>query len=320
MNRSLFLQRGRGRVILGAGGWLLLVGLGIGLLWYGFVWAERGEQLGDPRSAVTALAPSAQPTARPTDAFLPSVTLSSVLAPTDTPLPTATPQPTLIPATAIVPAPYVVAGADGVNVRSGPGTNHTRLGYLDPGTQAELTGRDDDWWQIRYDDAPGWVYGELVTAFNADQFEPPPAAPVPTEPPSAEVDGWPEEVFQLINLARAEHGLAPYVYNETLEQAAQLHGQDCFEQGECSHTGSDGSDAQTRILRAGYAAAGSSEVIVYSSSPQAAVDWWMDETPPDDPHRSTLLSTWVTEIGVAVVPTGRGDYYFIADFGRPQTS
>jgi hypothetical protein len=38
------------------------------------------------------------------------------------------------------------------------------------------------------------------------------------------------------------------------------------------------------------------------------------------PHRSTLLSTWVTEIGIAVVPTGRGDYYFIAGFGRPGTS
>jgi len=42
----------------------------------------------------------------------------------------------------------------------------------------------------------------------------------------------------------------------------------------------------------------------------------MDEASHNDPHRRTLLSTWVTEIGVAVVPTGRGDYYFIADFGR----
>jgi uncharacterized protein YkwD len=46
----------------------------------------------------------------------------------------------------------------------------------------------------------------------------------------------------------------------------------------------------------------------------------MDETPPNDPHRSTLLSTGVTETGVAVVPTGQGDYYFIAVFGRPKTS
>ncbi len=59
---------------------------------------------------------------------------------------------------------------------------------------------------------------------------------------------------------------------------------------------------------------------MYSPSLQEAVAWWMDETPPNDPHRSTLLSTWVTEIGVAVVPTGQGDYYFIAVFGRPKTS
>jgi uncharacterized protein YkwD len=213
-----------------------------------------------------------------------------------------------------------VAGADGVNVRSGPGTNYTRLAYLDPGTQAEVTGHDGDWWQIEYNDAPGWVFGELVTAFNAGQLETPPATPTTqVEPPPAGIETWPAEVFQLINSVRAEHGLPPYTYNEILERAAQLHGQDCQQRGECSHTGSDGSNVQARVTRAGYDAAGATEVIVYGSSPRAAVDWWMGETPPNDPHRSTLLSTWVTEIGVAVVPTGRGDYYFIADFGRPKT-
>jgi uncharacterized protein YkwD len=140
-----------------------------------------------------------------------------------------------------------------------------------------------------------------------------------TEPLPTEVAAWAAEVFRLINGVRAEHGLPPYAYNETLERAAQLHGQDCQQRGSCSHTGSDGSNVKTRILRAGYDAAGWAECIVYSWSPQEAVDWWMDETPPNDPHRRTLLSTWVTEIGIAVVPTDRGYYYFIADFGRPKT-
>jgi uncharacterized protein YkwD len=43
----------------------------------------------------------------------------------------------------------------------------------------------------------------------------------------------------------------------------------------------------------------------------------MDEEPPNDPHRRTLLTTWFTEIGVGVAETTWG-YYFIADFGRPQ--
>ncbi len=298
MNRSLYSRRRRGPGMLSVLGWFLVVGLGVWLTWYGFAWTEEGEQPEITPSPVKASDVSPQVTPQPT-ATPPPPTATNI--PLSTPLPP-TPPP---------PAPYIVAGADGVNVRDGPDTSHTRLGYLDPGAQAELTDSDGDWWQIRYNDAPGWVYGALVTAYNysADQVEPPPA----------EIETWPEEVFQLINSARAENGLPPYTYNETLELAAQLHGQDCFQRGECDHTGSDGSNVQTRILRANYNAAGATEVIVHSSSPQMAVDWWMDETPPNDPHRSALLSTWVMEIGVAVVPTGRGDYYFIVDFGRPNT-
>jgi len=142
----------------------------------------------------------------------------------------------------------------------------------------------------------------------------------PPDPLPAEVAAWPAEVFRLINAVRAQHGLPPYVYDETLARAAQLHGQDCQQRGWCGHTGSDGSNVKARILRAGYDAAGWAECIVYSSSPQDAVEWWMDEVPPNDAHRRTLLSTWVTEIGIAVVPTDWDTYYFIADFGRPRTS
>ncbi|MDY6874591.1 MAG: CAP domain-containing protein [Chloroflexota bacterium] len=318
MNMSLYPRRSRGRTTLLVVGWLLLLGLGIWLVWYGFTWTEEEQPEITPSPAMVSDA-SPQVTVWPTITS-PLAPAPAVSAPTDMPLPTATPEPTSIPPTAI-PTPYLVAGADGVNVRDGPAITYTRLGHLDPGAQAEVTGRDGDWWQILYNDAPGWVFAELVTAFDAEQIESPPATPTTqAEPPPAGTETWPTEVFQLINSARAEHSLPPYTYNEILELAAQLHGQDCQQRGECSHTGSDGSDVTTRILRAGYDAAGASEVIVYTSSPQEAVAWWMDETPPNDPHRSTLLSTWVTEIGVAVVPTGRDDYYFIAVFGRPNTS
>ena len=144
-----------------------------------------------------------------------------------------------------------------------------------------------------------------------------PLASAPSVP--SEVETWPAEVFRLINAVRADQGLAPFTYNEVLARAAQLHGEDCRQRGSCNHSGSDGSTIMTRVLRAGYDAAGSAECIVYSRSPQEAVDWWMDEVPPNDAHRRTLLSTWVTEAGISVVPTGRGDYYFIMAFGRPNT-
>ena len=129
--------------------------------------------------------------------------------------------------------------------------------------------------------------------------------------------GWASEVFRLINETRAQNGIAPYAYNALLEQAALLHAQDCQQRGSCNHTGSDGSNVRTRVARVGYGAAGAAECIVYSSSPSEAVAWWLDEVPPNDAHLRTLLSTWVTEIGIAVVPNGRGTFYFIADFGRP---
>ncbi len=139
---------------------------------------------------------------------------------------------------------------------------------------------------------------------------------IPADPLPAGMASWPRETAQLINQVRAQHGLAPLVYNETLALAAQAHAEDCAQRGWCNHTGSDGSDIKTRILRAGYDPAGWAECWAQRQTLQDAVNIWMDEVPPDDPHRRTLLTTWLSEIGVGVAETTWG-YYFIADFGLP---
>ncbi len=150
----------------------------------------------------------------------------------------------------------------------------------------------------------------------------PPPSPMPaptaeaTHAPPADVADWPREVARLINEVRAAHGLLPLAYNETLARAAQAHADDCSARGWCSHTGSDGANIKTRIQRAGYVPSNWAECWAWTRSPQATVDVWMNETPPNDPHRRTLLSSWLTEVGVGVAPAGWG-YYFIADFGRP---
>ncbi|MBN1179446.1 MAG: LysM peptidoglycan-binding domain-containing protein [Anaerolineae bacterium] len=146
----------------------------------------------------------------------------------------------------------------------------------------------------------------------------PSATPVPAAPPPSDVAAWPYEVVRIINDVRAQHGLWPLAYNETLAAAAQGHANDCSQRGWCSHTGSDGSDVNTRIVRAGYNPAGRAECWAMSLSPQHAVDMWMDEVPPNDPHRRTLLTTYQTEIGVGIAGASWDYFYFIADFGRPQ--
>ncbi len=156
-----WVQRNQRRDILLIVGWLLIVALSIALVWYAF----------KPEAART---PAEQDTTPPTNIVVqsrPTVTLVPLPQPTHTSIPTHTPAPTATPVPP-TPTPYIVAGDDGVNVRTGPATTHERLGYLDPGTQAALTGRDGDWWQITYNDAPAWIYGPLVTPYNLEATTP----------------------------------------------------------------------------------------------------------------------------------------------------
>jgi uncharacterized protein YkwD len=141
------------------------------------------------------------------------------------------------------------------------------------------------------------------------------ASAAPNGPP-ADLAAWPREIARLINEVRAQHGLGPLTYNQTLEQAAQAHADDCEQRGWGSHVGSDGARIKTRVLRAGYDGDGWAECWAQTQSPARAMEIWMNETPPNDPHRRTLLSDWFSEIGIGVSDADWGTY-IIADFGRP---
>ncbi len=150
-----------------------------------------------------------------------------------------------------------------------------------------------------------------------------PVDPEPTEapasaPPPVGVVGLADEIFRLVNAERAVYGLAPLVWSETLARAAQRHADDCYARGWCSHTGSDGSTYKERIIREGYTPVRWSECWAWYGSAERAVAMWMDEVPPNDPHRRTILNEALTEVGVGVVPGNGYGYYFIADFGTPQ--
>jgi lipoprotein-anchoring transpeptidase ErfK/SrfK len=96
------------------------------------------------------------------------VTFQSVTAmATPTAIPTRIP-PTPVPATTTPVPPVAVAGMDGANVRSGPGTDYPRLAHLDAGKQVPLIGRHGDWWQIEYGGALAWVAEWVITVHNAE--------------------------------------------------------------------------------------------------------------------------------------------------------
>ena len=135
--------------------------------------------------------------------------------------------------------------------------------------------------------------------------------------PPPDLAALPGEIFRLLNEQRAAYGLPALLWNDTLASAAQRHADDCEAQGWCGHTGSDGSSYRDRIIREGYDPVRWSECWAWYGSAERAVAMWMDEAPPNDPHRRTILSDYLTEVGVGVVPGNGFGYYFIADFGTP---
>jgi hypothetical protein len=103
-------------------------------------------------------------------------------------------QPTVaIPTVTSTPSgPKVIVNADQdqINVRSGPGTEYSKVGVLVSGQEVEALGRSSRglWLLIRYIGAPegtAWVYSPLVSApsGNLPIIEPPPS-PTPQVTPT----------------------------------------------------------------------------------------------------------------------------------------
>ncbi len=207
MYQDLYPRPRRGGTILIVIGWVVMLIVGAVLVWYGFTATRENGPSEDTAPATSSPTPTQMavwPTATPLPPTQPASPVPPTAPPsTVAPEPTATPEPTVANASAVV-------GAQGVNVRSGPGTNYSRLGYLDPGTLAELIGRYNDWWQIRYNGDPAWVFGELVTASNADnlpEVSPPPSPVPPTAAPATAVP--PTEVPPTAAPATDFRGLQP---------------------------------------------------------------------------------------------------------------
>jgi len=97
---------------------------------------------------------------------------------TPTPSPTATPPP----------QPKVLCGENRAGVRSGPGTEYARLGYLPEGCEVVTTGISAGWFQVDYEGRAGWVSAAIVTVVDGGYVPkitpgPPPVRPTPLPTP-----------------------------------------------------------------------------------------------------------------------------------------
>ena len=81
----------------------------------------------------------------------------------------------------------VVTAEDGVNVRTGPGTEYPIVGVAPQGTEGQIVGVSEDgqWWVAAAPSAPNehaWVAAAYVEATNADDVPVIPAPPSPATP------------------------------------------------------------------------------------------------------------------------------------------
>lgn len=112
-----------------------------------------------------------------------------------------------------------------------------------------------------------------------------------------------EEFLEKINDLRQSYQLDPVRRNSRLTEAAAAHVRDMTEMEKLSHTGSDGSGFDSRIIQAGYRFRMAEENIAFSSGPSDAFSDWCNSPP----HRKNMLNPVITDIGYAVKRGGNLD-------------
>lgn len=135
-----------------------------------------------------------------------------------------------------------------------------------------------------------------------------------------------DRVVARTNYYRGLHGCPALHLNSLLTQAAYGHSADMALHDFTSHYGSNGSTVAQRITATGYHWSTWAENIAWSfPTPEAAVDAWYNEVPPNDGHRRNILDCHLVDIGVGYyyLATDPGSihaqYYWTQDFAVPQT-
>lgn len=131
----------------------------------------------------------------------------------------------------------------------------------------------------------------------------------------SQIDPAAQTVALAINRQRANAGLPLLALHPLLNLAAQNHVNDMVANYNYSHYGTDGSNVKQRVQRTGYGGAWASENWVSTSSPELAIQWWMNSRV----HRGNILNTNWHEYGIGFGShPSNGELIFVAVFAAGQ--
>lgn len=119
------------------------------------------------------------------------------------------------------------------------------------------------------------------------------------------------EFVQLINQARAEHGLSPLTVDSRLTQAARKHTQRMVEHSQLSHQFADEPPVQIRFSEENLPSDHEGENVGLNQDVDAAHQAFMDSPP----HRRSILDPDFNVVGVGVLHSGE-NIYVTEDFAH----
>ncbi|MGB8858814.1 MAG: CAP domain-containing protein [Ilumatobacteraceae bacterium] len=123
------------------------------------------------------------------------------------------------------------------------------------------------------------------------------------------------ECKDLVNVARAEAGLAPVEVSGELNLAAEGHSTDQAQRQTLTHKGSNGSSAGKRMSRQGYAwSTWGENVGAGQADCPTVVAAWLNSPG----HRENILNPVMVHIGVGAVAATDGTIYWTMDLAAPR--
>ncbi len=125
------------------------------------------------------------------------------------------------------------------------------------------------------------------------------------------------KILELTNVARTKNGLAPLSLDPQLSRSAHAKAEDMVRQGYFEHTNPDGKKFWQWIREAGYGYTTAGENLAMDFTTAESAHNALMASPS---HRSNLLKTRYTQIGLAVVQGtihGRKTTLLVQHFGRP---
>ncbi len=150
------------------------------------------------------------------------------------------------------------------------------------------------------------------------------SSPTPTVPaaqPGSNNEAFVIRAIARTNLYRQQNGCPALHENAKLDQAAFGHSQDMAINHYFAHNSPRGVTPWDRIHAAGYQFSEAAENIAAGyATPEAVIDAFFDEQPPNDGHRLNILNCSLEDVGIGYyfLASAPYRYYWTQDFATPQ--